>query len=320
MNILQILRKNYFLQLAVLTVMLCGCNTAKQLPLAPDNNSLLWQISGKGLKTPSYLYGTIHLIPKADFFVTPSTREALLRSQQVTFEIDVKDMTNPMKLLGLLGKLKMTGNQKICDFLTQDECTQLKKKLEAKGIPFAMFERTKPLFLSSLVSGEDTEGGDKNVFGGSGKTVSYELEFMKIVNEENKKIKDKNLKKQTSGLETIELQMAIFDSIPYTEQAKMLLQAINSKEDSKGSFQQLVSLYKTQNVEAMSELMQSEEAGIGNYQNLFIGKRNRTWIPQMATLMQQKTVFFAVGAGHLGGTEGVIKLLREAGYTVQALK
>lgn len=320
MNILQVLRKNYFLQIAFLMAILWGCNTTKQLPLATDNNSLLWQISGKGLQTPSYLYGTIHIIPKEDFFITPTTREALLRSQQVTFEIDVKDMMNPMKLLGLLGKLKMTGNQKICDFLTQEECSQLKKKLEAKGIPFSMFERTKPLFLSSIVSGDGTEGGDGNLLEGTGKTVSYELEFMKIINAENKKIKEKGQKKQTSGLETIELQMAIFDSIPYAEQAKMLVEALNSKADSKGSFKQLVALYKSQNVEAMSELMQSEEAGIGNYQNLFIGKRNRTWIPQMQTLMQQKTVFFAVGAGHLGGTEGVIKLLREAGYTVQALK
>ncbi len=321
MNILHILRRNYFLQIAFLTVVLWSCKSVKPLPLAPDNNSLLWQISGKGLKTPSYLYGTIHIIPKEDFFITPSTREALQRSEQITFEIDVKDMTNPLKLLSLLNKIKMTGNQKVCDFLTEAECAQLKKKLEEKGLSLKMFERTKPLFLSSVLSGEGTEGGaDGNMFGGASKSVSYELEIMKIVTAENKKIKDKNKKKQTSGLETIDLQMAIFDSIPYSEQAKMLVQGLNDKEDSKTSFKKLVTLYKSQNVEAMSELMQSEEAGIGNYQNLFISKRNRTWIPQMTTLMQQKTVFFAVGAGHLGGTEGVIALLREAGYTVQALK
>lgn len=320
MKILHILRKNYFLQIAFLTVVLWGCQTAKQLPIAPDNNSLLWQISGKGLKTPSYLFGTIHIIPKEDFFLTPTAREALQRSQQVTFEIDVKDMMNPLKLLGLIGKLKMSGNQKICDFLTEAQCNQVKKKLEAKGLSLKMFERTKPLFLSSLLSGEGTEGGGDNPLSGNSKSVSYELELMKIVNTENKKEKDKSKKKTTSGLETIDLQMAIFDSIPYSEQAKMLVQSLDEQQDSKTSFKKLVELYKSQNVEAMSKLMQTEEAGIGNYQNLFIGKRNRTWIPQMEDLIKQKCVFFAVGAGHLGGTEGVIKLLRDAGYTVQPLK
>ena len=39
--------------------------------LAADHpeNSLLWEISGKDLSTPSYLYGTIHMIDKDDFFL-----------------------------------------------------------------------------------------------------------------------------------------------------------------------------------------------------------------------------------------------------------
>ncbi|HET8964028.1 MAG TPA: hypothetical protein VFM99_09035, partial [Chitinophagales bacterium] len=32
-------------------------------------SSLLWEISGNGLTTPSYLYGTIHIISKEDFFI-----------------------------------------------------------------------------------------------------------------------------------------------------------------------------------------------------------------------------------------------------------
>jgi uncharacterized protein YbaP (TraB family) len=40
----------------------------------------------------------------------------------------------------------------------------------------------------------------------------------------------------------------------------------------------------------------------------------------MGIQMQKESTFFAVGAGHLGGAQGVIALLREAGYTVTAIK
>jgi hypothetical protein len=44
--------------------------------------------------------------------------------------------------------------------------------------------------------------------------------------------------------------------------------------------------------------------------------RNENWIPVMAVMMKKRPVFFAVGAGHLAGDNGVIKLLRKAGYTL----
>jgi uncharacterized protein YbaP (TraB family) len=44
--------------------------------------------------------------------------------------------------------------------------------------------------------------------------------------------------------------------------------------------------------------------------------RNKNWIPLMAEQMPENVTFFAVGAGHLGGEEGVIALLRKEGYVV----
>jgi len=37
-------------------------------------------------------------------------------------------------------------------------------------------------------------------------------------------------------------------------------------------------------------------------------------------MMKDKSTFFAVGAGHLGGPKGVINLLKSAGYKVKAVK
>ena len=70
----------------------------------------------------------------------------------------------------------------------------------------------------------------------------------------------------------------------------------------------------------MQSMMADEASGIGGYEDLLLVRRNRNWIPVMGEMMMAKPTFFAVGAGHLGGDEGVVALLREAGYTVKPLK
>ena len=122
------------------------------------------------------------------------------------------------------------------------------------------------------------------------------------------------------GLETAAFQMSMFDSIPYRVQAQMLMDAINAEDGgSTDQFDEMVKLYRDQDIYAMQNLM-DEEGGIAGYEDLLLVRRNRNWIPIMAASMKARPTFFAVGAGHLGGDEGVIALLREAGYTVEPVQ
>ena len=59
-----------------------ACRTAQKTVYTPDQvvpkeNALLWKVSGAGLKKNSYVYGTIHLIPKSEFALSPVATEAL---------------------------------------------------------------------------------------------------------------------------------------------------------------------------------------------------------------------------------------------------
>ena len=53
-------------------------------------------------------------------------------------------------------------------------------------------------------------------------------------------------------------------------------------------------------------------------ENLLV-KRNKNWIPKIEQLIQQKTCFIAVGAGHLAGENGILELLRKQGFTVEPI-
>jgi len=48
-------------------------------------------------------------------------------------------------------------------------------------------------------------------------------------------------------------------------------------------------------------------------------QKDSDWVIQLDEMMQEKSCFIAVGAAHLAGEEGMIKLLRENGYKVDPI-
>jgi len=275
-----------------------GLNSAPTL----EENSLLWKITGKDLPTPSYLYGTIHIIGKDDFFLTDSTRAFLDRAQLVTFEINMEDMMNLPAQLGLMMKSFMGDGKTLRDLLNEEEYALVKTHFDKMGLPLFLFERMKPMFLTVFASMDMSPDAMS-----SGEMVSYEMKIMDIAKQQKKKM---------GGLETAEYQMSMFDSIPYEAQAKMLMEAIRSNDAASDQFEEMIKLYKNQDINGMVAMMRDDEEGIGNYEDLLLVTRNKNWIPVMGEMMMAQPTFFAVGAGHLGGTMGVVALLRKEGYTV----
>jgi uncharacterized protein len=285
-------------------------NTASVVPL--DTKSLLWEISGKDLKKPSYLYGTIHLIPKKDFFLTDATKKAFDASQKVTFEINMKEMSNPMAMMSIFTKALIPNGKKLKDFLNDEDYGLVQRKFDSLGLPLKMLERVKPMFLSVMVGNDGEQMSMDGSSKESNKSTSYEMEFLKM---------GETQKKEFGGLETIEFQMGIFDSIPYQVQADMLVKTIKSGGSGSDELTKMVEMYKNQDIEAMCQMLKSgDESELGNYENMLLNNRNINWIPLMSKAMLEKSTFFAVGAGHLGGEKGVVNLLKKAGYTVKPLK
>ena len=66
--------------------------------------SLLWEISGEGLESPSYLYGTIHAT--CDATLDANTLKALDETKQLYLEIDMDDKEMPMQMMKYM-KLRM---------------------------------------------------------------------------------------------------------------------------------------------------------------------------------------------------------------------
>jgi uncharacterized protein YbaP (TraB family) len=279
-------------------------NADAQVNKKPLEKSLLWEISGNGLTKPSYLYGTIHMICKDDASLGDSLIAAIQRCDRVYFEVD---MDNLLEMITALKDFKMRNDTTLADLLSKEDYEKVKEYMESKGglLPFSKLETYKPMLASSLL-----------MESGIGCEESVAME--QLIMEEAKKNK-----KRIEGLETMSYQASIFDSIPYKLQAEQLLKYVNddgSKSQADKQFEEMIEAYKAQDIEKLGEYVKDDDGGLNNYEDILIYNRNRNWVKKLKTLMPEKSLMIAVGAGHLAGEKGVIKLLRKEGYTVRPVK
>jgi uncharacterized protein len=309
------LRLSFFISTLFLSVLFIGlqsCKSSSAVAKAPKveqtkklDNALLWEVTGKDITKPSYVFGTIHMIDAKEFFLPNGLLAAVDQSQKMYFEIDMKMMNDMGAMMGLMNKLFMRDGLTLKDLYSEAEYAEIKEFFKSKGLPLMFLERMKPMFLSALAYIDIGPGGLKD----SDKVKSYEFELNDIA--EDKKM-------ATGGLETIEFQISVFDSIPYKEQAAMLLNTIKAGSVDNQEMKLMVSMYKNQEIEKMAELsIGDEKDNLAKYNDLLLKKRNENWIPTMKEEMKKQATIFAVGAAHLAGKDGVLTLLKKEGYTLK---
>lgn len=298
---MKICRLIYLLPLIALS-----CSATKQIVQqqpAPLEKSLLWEISGQGLEKPSYLFGTMHMICEEDAVLSDSLKVAIQHTERVYFEVD---MDNMLEMLLTLTKMKMKNDTTLADLMSKEDYEKVKEYMESHSsfIPFSELEKYKPLLASSLLME-------------SGLDCSSPVAMEQLIMQEAK-----SNRKRIEGLESMNYQMSIFDSIPYRLQAEQLLKYITSQDGrSKADkeFEEMMDVYRNQDIEKLGKFITKSDYGLMQYEDILLYHRNRNWVAKLKTIMHDRPVTIAVGAGHLPGEKGVINLLRKEGYTVRAV-
>ncbi len=279
----------------------CTAHAKKNPVKSTDNKSLLWRITGNGLKKPSYLMGTIHAICASDYLWTDSMQKAFESTQKVCFEMDLDDPALQITLATAM--MKGNDDKGLREYYTEEEYNKIASYLkDSLNLPVEMMQQVDPSMLAAmmatkLVSCEVSE--------------SYEGNIMKLAQKKEMEI---------VGLETAEQQLAIFENMNSDSTATGLLQMIESMDSMRQEYNKLLASYKAQDLPAMYDLIIHSPDMKGIDLNDFLFNRNKNWIPQIKKMTAAQPMFIAVGAGHLWGDEGVINLLRQAGYTVEPVK
>jgi len=260
-------------------------------------NSLLWKISGNGLTEPSYLFGTIHIIGSNDFFWPAGTKEKLAETDRLVLEVNMDEMSNSM---AMFQKAKMKDGQSLDQLLSKKDYANLNDFFkEHVGMGITMFNNFQPMLLMSLTLVPMIDG----------EATVYETEISKLA---------KEAKLEMGALETIDFQISMFGKIPYESQAEMLMKYINDFEGQKKVFNDMIDVYVSQDLDSLYNFTMNSP-DVQGFEEDLLDNRNADWIPKMEKMSAEKSTFYAVGAGHLGGSNGVIALLRKAGYEVTAV-
>ncbi|MDX2247615.1 MAG: TraB/GumN family protein [Bacteroidia bacterium] len=279
----------------------CQADTASvSVEKQPEEMGLFWEINRADLATPSYLYGTIHIIPKDSFFILPVVAEKLPLAQRLVLEIPL-DM-NMGTILSSTMQMFIPDGKTLKSLMTPEDYDFLTIFMrDSLSSPLPFYQRIKPIFISQHISSNYCYPTDME---------SYELYFSALFKEQNKPV---------SGLETVSEQMTYLNDMTMEEQVSSLVAAIRNPREGCDLFGKMIATYRKQDLNELMKMMGASEE-VGEHLDQLLDARNKKWISQIETLVKAESVFIAVGAGHLGGNNGVVNLLRNQGYQLTPLR
>jgi uncharacterized protein len=261
----------------------------------PVEKALLWEISGQGLKQPSYLYGTIHIACADQVILSDSLRNTFKQSSQLYLEVDLDD---PSMMTNALSNSNLKSGTSLKSYLNSDDYIKANQFFQKNlSLSLDSLITVKPILLSALIYPVLLNCTP----------VSWENTFVTLAHAQNKNV---------LGLETVQVQLSAIDSIPPKVQAEQMMKVIKDLPSAKRELTDLLNAYRNQDIAKIRQLVSQSSGMKPEYEAAIIDNRNRTWIPTILKAAKTKPTFFGVGAGHLGGKQGVIALLRQAGYVV----
>lgn len=281
----------------------------------PQEQGLLWQITGNGLEEPSYLYGTMHVSEKVAFHLTDSFFVALESADLIALEQDPSTWMDEMMSSGFITQtlMRSSGRAGVRTSYYGGDNTWYDKAFEISlpgtsdlGAVLSYQPNMVNRLLYRLSGGnEDFEEHtylDLFIFQSARKmgkpVVSLEdfVETMRLSFKASKAAADDVKNGKVSG---------------YFGARKAF--------EGKNPDELLQDAYRRGNLAMIDSLTRILNPSEG-YRDYFLYQRNRTMVTGMDSIMRKQSLFTGVGAAHLPGDQGVIAMLREMGYKVRAVR
>lgn len=264
------------------------------------NNTLFWEISGKDLQKPSYLFGTYHFADKGFIDTMQVLNEKLNMADAIVGEL-VMDKDVAMKLAPYM---MMKGNT-LDSLLTRKEFKMVDDYLKTIGnYDLTKMNKLNPVMIQTIIM---QALAPKTVTATNPAIDQYIQDY------------GKNTNKQIFGLETAEDQAKVLFGSSLTRQKEMLVKSVKGVKKMRKDNLKLYQSYITQNLKELEKMFTNSKEFTEDEMDELLKIRNDKWIAKLPEMMQNQSLFIAVGAGHLIGKDGLIIGLKALGYTVKPL-
>lgn len=274
---------------------------------------LLWKVSGNGLERPSYVIGTHHMAPLSIKDSITHLQLALEQTEQVYGEVLMDEAAIPETIQKMQQSMMLPADTTLKSLFTQAQYDTIAVAVKNYlGVDLALFNQLKP----AAVTTELTVALGLKMLEGFNPQEQLDTWFQAQARQAGKKV---------GALETIDMQIQmLYNSQSLARQAFLLYCTATHIDQSIDQVLRMTQAYMKQDLD---ELLAVIEENMNNACDsspeeleTMIHRRNENWARQMPDIMKNTPTLFVVGAGHLPGQRGLLKLLQEQGYTVEPIK
>jgi uncharacterized protein YbaP (TraB family) len=284
-----------------------------QAAATENSGPLLWKIVRAGRPT-SYLFGTVHLTDERVTKLSPAVEQALSQSKTVALEVsDISEKATATVIAQSAPLVMFTDGRRLDGLLSGTEYDTVKRIISRSGMPSDLAALFKPWIVTMIMSVSDCERTSIQ----QGARV-LDMKIAEVG-------KARGL--QVVGLETIPEQLQALAAVPEPQQLDMLRASLKFADRTNDMMETLVQLYLERKISAALpfQIAIAKQVGIGNeafagFQEKLLTERNIKMRTTAEPLLEQGGVFIAIGALHLPGKQGLVALLRQAGYTVTPIE
>lgn len=264
----------------------------------------VWRMTGERGSEVTLL-GSMHVLRQSDYPLPAAVDELIERADVIVMEIDLDDIDAATQQRVILGTATLPQGTVLANVVDADVYRLVQQTSSQLGIDLKLLERFEPWFLAVTLLdqgmrkfGYQAERGiEQHVLGEAQRT-----------------------RKEIVGLETLEFQIGIFDSLPPQQQQAMLEQTLAELDEAETALSAMVAAWRDGELESLSaELLDDFDEFPGLYDTL-VTNRNATWVGALEKYLQDGHRYLVVvGALHLVGRNNVIDMLTARGHEVVRL-
>jgi hypothetical protein len=279
----------------------------------PNGEAILWRIARPGVR-PSHLFGTIHVSDERATRLSPAVSRALDGADRVALEVaDLSPAAMSRAIASLIPQVIFVDGRSLSTLLTPEELAVASRAASRAGLPRELFAVARPWLVTMMMAITDCERARLS----SGK-LPLDLQLAA-------RARDRSI--PLVGLETLEGQLAAMASVPEADQLTVLKASLKLERQSEHAIETILARYLAREVSKVWPMQQElwHKAGFApkafdTLRHHLITVRNKRMLDAALPLVAEGNAFIAVGALHLVGSDGLVALLRAAGYEVTAVE
>jgi uncharacterized protein YbaP (TraB family) len=268
---------------------------------SPVAKHMLFRVRGTHGATV-YLLGSVHLLSPEAGKLPPEVDSAFAHAKVVAFETSIDSLQG--RAAELMSLAKNAPGTTLRSALTPAGAAKADSVLKGYGLTVDALAAYKPWFASLVMT----------------QLVIQKAKFQADYGVDAQiNARAHAASKPTTGLESVDFQLHLFDSMTPAEQEQMLVMS-SSPDSSTSHLLAIKDAWLVGNTAALDSMLNRSMAEAPALFNKMVVERNKSWIPRLDSMLQgTDDALVVVGAAHLVGKQGVLEMLKAKGYSIEQL-